>query len=206
MFLFKTNKHSFVVTSFVLTSLILTTLFCSLFLSIISDSPVSAYSLSMSTSSPLTANVLPKTDGSIGTTVVTDNIGIASDCRAGYTLTITGPTDNNLYLNGDSTNNSSGTYFTPVDGTSALNTSANANKWGYSLTANSKTGVFSALSSTTATLKTPAQTASPDSDINTTIPVSYGTAVNHNMAPGSYTCQQYINYLRRSNGCLLHPL
>ena len=158
-----------------------------LFVSFINSDSVSAYSLTMSTSGSLTANVLPDTDGGIGTTVVTDNVSIASNCRAGYTLTIAGPTDNNLYLNGDSTNNTSGTYFTPVDGTSALNTSTNANKWGYSLTANSRTGVFSALSNTPATLKTPSQTASPDSDIDTTIPVYYGTSVNNSMAPGSYT-------------------
>ena len=151
-----------------------------------SDS-VSAYSLTVSTSGSVTANVIPSADNGIGTTVVTDNVNIISNCRAGYTMTIAGPSDNNLYLNGDDTNNTSGTYFTPVDGTSALNSSANANKWGYSLTANSRTGVFTALSSTAATLKTPSQTASPDSDINTTIPVYYGTSVNSSMAPGNYT-------------------
>ena len=151
-----------------------------------SDS-VSAYSLTVTTSGSVTADVIPSADGGIGTTVVTDNVNIVSNCRAGYTMTIAGPSDNNLYLNGDDTNNASGTYFTPVNGTSALNASANANKWGYSLTANSRTGVFTALSSTAATLKTPAQTASPDSDINTTIPVYYGTSVNNNMAPGTYT-------------------
>lgn len=151
-----------------------------------SDS-VSAYSLTVTTSGSVTADVIPSADGGIGTTIVTDNVGIVSNCRAGYTMTIAGPSDNNLYLNGDDTNNTTGTYFTPVDGTSALNASANANKWGYSLTANSRTGVFTALSSTAATLKTPSQTASPNNDINTTISVYYGTSVNNNMAPGNYT-------------------
>ncbi|MDO4746985.1 MAG: FISUMP domain-containing protein [Candidatus Saccharibacteria bacterium] len=157
------------------------------FVSLNHSSSVSAYSLTVSTSGSVTANVMPSADGGIGTTVVTDNVNIISNCRAGYTMTIAGPTDNNLYLNGDSTNNTSGTYFSPVNGTSALNNSANANKWGYSLTANSGTGVFKALTSTPTTLKTPSQTASPDSDIDTTIPVYYGTAVNTSMAPGSYT-------------------
>ena len=152
-----------------------------------SSDSVSAYSLTISTSSSLTANVIPSADGSIGTTVVTDNVSIASDCRAGYTLTIKGPTNRNLYLNGNSANNASGTYFTPVDGTSALNASANANKWGYSLTADSGTDVFSALPTVATTLKTPSQTASPNSDINTIIPIYYGTSVNGSMAPGSYT-------------------
>ncbi|MDO4746991.1 MAG: InlB B-repeat-containing protein [Candidatus Saccharibacteria bacterium] len=151
-----------------------------------SDS-VSAYSLTVSTSGSVTANVMPSADGGIGTTVVTDNVNIISNCRAGYTMTIAGPSDNNLYLNGDDTNNASGTYFTPVNGTSALNNSNNVNKWGYSLTANSKTGIFTPLSSTAATLKTPSQTASPYRDINTTIPIYYGTSVNSSMAPGSYT-------------------
>ena len=156
-------------------------------MSCINSDSVSAYSLTMTTSGSLTANVLPNTNGGIGTTVVTDNVSIASNCRAGYTLTITGPTDNNLYLNGDSTNNASGTYFAPVDGTSPLKASANVNKWGYSLTADTGIGIFSVLSSTPATLRTPSQTASPDSDIDTTIPIYYGTSVNGSMAPGSYT-------------------
>ncbi|MBR3353666.1 hypothetical protein IKG49_03710 [Candidatus Saccharibacteria bacterium] len=137
-------------------------------------SPVSAYSLNITTSGPLVSDIIP-TAGGIGTNIVTDEINIVSNCRAGYTFSITGPADNNLYLNGDDSNDTAGTYFTPVDGTNALNNALNVNKWGYSLTASTGTGVFTPLSSTSTVLKTPSETASPSSDINTTMPIYYGT-------------------------------
>ena len=148
---------------------------------------VSAYSLTLTTSSSIETDVVPTPDNGIGATITADSVGIVSNCRAGYTLSITGPADNNLYLNGDDANNTAGTYFSPVDGTSALNSSANANKWGYSLTAGTRSGVFTPLTSNATTLKTPSQTTSPNSDINTSIPVYYGVSVDNSMAPGAYT-------------------
>lgn len=148
----------------------------------------SAFSINITTSGPITTNVIPASDGSIGTSIVTDEVNITSNCRAGYTFTITGPSDSNLYLNGEDTNNASGTYFTPVDGTNALNSTNNTNKWGYTLASDaSASTIFSPLSSTATILRTPAQTASPSSDIDTTIPIHYGAAVDGTMNPGSYT-------------------
>ncbi|MBR3115686.1 InlB B-repeat-containing protein [Candidatus Saccharibacteria bacterium] len=145
-----------------------------------------AFSLNITTSGDIVTNVTPVGDGGVGTSIVMDEVNITSNCRSGYTFTITGPSDNNLYLDGDVTNNVSGTYFTPVDGNSALNGAGNINKWGYSLTANTDTGVFMPLSSTGTTLKTPSQTASPNADIDVVIPIYYGAAVNNNLEPGSY--------------------
>ena len=152
------------------------------------SAPVSAlYSMTVSTSGAVTVDVAPSIGGEAGTAVVADEVEIASDCRAGYTFNIVGPTDNNLYLDGDNNNDDSGTYFMPVDGTSALNNSANVNKWGYSLTANNSAGVFTALTDAGAVLKTPSQTASLDSDIDSVVPIYYGTSVSGTMAPGGYT-------------------
>jgi hypothetical protein len=148
----------------------------------------SAFSLNITTSGPISTNVIPASDGSIGTSIVTDEINITSNCRAGYTLTIASPSDNNLYLNGDDTNNASNTYFTPVNGTNALNHTANTNKWGYTLASDaSASTIFSPFPSTATILRTPSQTASPSNDIDHTIPIHYGTAVDGTMDPGSYT-------------------
>lgn len=157
------------------------------FISVKNEVDVSAYSLTVSASDSVSVDVVPDFGEGIGATVVEDEVGIMSDCRAGYSFVIQGPSDNNLYLNGDSDNNDDGTYFAPVDGSNALDDSVNTNKWGYSLTASSRTGVFSALSSTSAVLKTPAQTVSPDSDIDTTLSIYYGSSVSDNMTPGNYT-------------------
>ena len=148
----------------------------------------SAFSINIATSGPITTNVIPASDGSIGTSIATDEVNITSNCRAGYTFTITGPSDSNLYLNGEDTNNASGTYFTPVDGTNALNSTNNTNKWGYTLTSDaSASTIFSPFPSTATILRTPSQTASPSNDIDHTIPIHYGTAVDGTMNPGSYT-------------------
>ena len=67
---------------------------------------------------------------SAGTAISSDAINVTTTCRYGYNFTInTSVNDNNLYLGGDSSNNTEGTYFSPTDGTTALN--ATTNKWGY---------------------------------------------------------------------------
>ena len=172
-------------------------LFFIFLLSLIGNSePAAAFSLEITTSGEVMVNVAPRMSDGVGTAVVEDNVGIVSDCRAGYNFVISGPTDNNLYLDGDDTNNTLGTYFTPVDGTSALNHSNNTNKWGYSLTANSKNGVFTALSGSGVVLKSTVDTASPNSDINAVVPIYYGVSVDYNMPIGSYSFadEGFINY------------
>ena len=82
---------------------------------------------------------------SAGSAISADSINVATNCRYGYNLTLsTSVNDNNLYLNGDSSNNTAGTYFEPTDGTSVLN--ATTNKWGYyynGSTTPTSTSVFS---------------------------------------------------------------
>ena len=147
----------------------------------------SAYSITVSTSDSISVDAVPNLNSGVGTAVVADELSVASDCRAGYSLSIAGPTDSNLYLDGDSSNNSAGTYFGPVDGSSALNATVNTNKWGYSMTADDGAGVFNAITKTATAILTPTQTASIDSDIDSKVSVYYGTSVDNNMIPGSYT-------------------
>ena len=154
-----------------------------LFFTIFNTQPVSAYSLTVTTSGPLSTDITP-IDNNASANITTDEINIVSNCRSGYTFTIVGPSNNNLYLDGD---NTTSTYFTPVNGTTALNSAGNINKWGYSLTANTETGIFNPLTSTETTLKTPSQTSSPDADIDTIMPIYYGAAADGSMNPGSYT-------------------
>ncbi|MBO7132285.1 InlB B-repeat-containing protein, partial [Candidatus Saccharibacteria bacterium] len=126
---------------------------------------------------------MPSRDGSVGTSISASEVNVVTNCRAGYNLSISGPTDRNLYRNGDSTNNTQGQYFTPVDGTSTLKNTTNA--WGYSLSANTDSGVFSPLSNTPTLLKTTAQTAS-QTDIDDDITIYYGVSVSNSLNPGTY--------------------
>ena len=126
-----------------------------------------------------------------GTAISADNITVTTTCRAGYNLSLsTSVSNNNLYLNGDSTNNTAGTYFSPSDGTTALSQADNT--WGYYLpasggnapTANTVFNPVPILDSPV-TLKTPAQTASA-TDISDSFSVYYGVSVSSDMAFGAY--------------------
>ena len=126
---------------------------------------------------------------SAGTAISSDAINVSTTCRYGYNFTInTSVSDNNLYLGGDSSNNTEGTYFSPTDGTTALN--ATTNKWGYyynASTAPTNTSVFSPVPtlSTPATVKTPLTTPS-SSDINDNFNIYYGVSSAPTMAKGTY--------------------
>lgn len=156
----------------------------------ISTSHVSAatYTLSFSTTSPQSINV---SSAGTGTSISEDNISVATNCRAGYNLTLsTSVNDNNLYLNGNSSNNTAGTYFIPSDGTTDLATADNT--WGYYLPASggsapTSSSVFNAVPvlGSPVALKTPAQTASA-TDISDNFSVYYGVSVSSDLASGNY--------------------
>ena len=142
---------------------------------------VSAYSVSMTTNNAVVVDASPS--GS-GVSIHGEAINVVSDCRSGYNLSIATSGSSNLYAGGDSTNPAT---FTAVDGTSAISSSNNTNKWGYTMNANpTSSTVFSPLSTTVATLKTSSQTASPSSDIDDTFNINYGVKVDTSVAPGSY--------------------
>ena len=142
---------------------------------------VFAYSISITTSNSVSLDVSPS---GTNTSIKEESINVQSNCRAGYNLNIATPNGSDLYLNGDGTTTAS---FTAVNGTSALSSSNNTNKWGYTLTSNPTSNtVFSPLSTNTSVIKTSAQTASPSSDINDTFSIYYGVKVDDTIIPGAY--------------------
>ena len=142
---------------------------------------VSAYTASITTNNSIELDIAPSGDG---TSIHSESINVQSDCRAGYNLTIATPEGSSLYDGGDGTKIAS---FTAVDGTSALNSSNNTNKWGYTLTADPTSNtVFSPLSATASVLKTSSETASSDADINDTFSINYGAKVDSTITPGAY--------------------
>ena len=171
---------------------------------------VSAYSASITTSNSISFDVSPSGDG---TSIHSESINVQSNCRAGYNLTIATPNGSDLYKY--TNNTQAGTAsFTAVDGTSALNSSSNTNKWGYTLTSNpTSSTVFSPLSSTESVLKTPSQTASPSADINDTFSISYGVKTDNTIAPGNYqmatvnsTVGSIVYYLTTDPSCTLYSV
>ena len=149
----------------------------------ISTESVSAYSAAITTSNSIELDITPSGDG---TSIHSESINVTSDCRAGYNLTIATPEGSSLYKYSNNTQADTAS-FTAVDGTSALSSSNNTNKWGYTLTSNpTSSTVFSPLSSTAAVLKTPSQTASPSADINDTFNINYGAKVDNTVDAGTY--------------------
>ena len=88
----------------------------------------SAASATITTNTNITLNASSVGNG---VTIDEESIGITTTCNKGYDLTIATSTSTDLYLNGDSTKTAA---YTAVDGTSALDSTNNTNKWGYTLT------------------------------------------------------------------------
>ena len=175
---------------------------------------VSAYSATLTTGTDIKLNASPSGDG---TSIHEESINVVSDCRSGYNLSIATPEGSNLYADGNTSNPAT---FTAVDGTSALNSTNNTNKWGYTLTTNpTSSTVFSPLSAAPTILKTSSQTASSTTDINDTFSINYGVKVNNTVTPGSYkmanngsivyyltmdtTCTQYTVEFNPNGGTLV---
>ena len=126
---------------------------------------------------------------SAGYAISTESINVTTSCRYGYNLTLsTMGDDNNLYLDGDSTNNTEGTYFSPTDGTSVL--SATTNKWGFyynGSTIPTSNSIFLPVpTSDSPTLVKGPLTTPTTSDINDNFNVYYGVSVSPSMPQGSY--------------------
>lgn len=159
-----------------------------LFVSFNSSSSVLAASLTLTTSGVQSIDV---SSNGTGTSIDSDNIHITTDCRYGYIFALsTTVSDNNLYLNGDTTNNQTGTFFTPSDGITDLATADNT--WGYYLPTNggslpTSTSVFNPVPifGNPVTLKSSSQSAST-TDISDDFSVYYGVSVSKNIASGTY--------------------
>ena len=126
------------------------------------------------------------------TAISADSINVSTTCRYGYNFTInTSVNDNNLYLNGNSSNNQSDTYFTPSNGIASLKD--NPNSWGYyynsasPTTAPSANDIFSPVPTLVnpTTVKTPLSTPA-SSDISDNFKIYYGVNSASNMGVGTY--------------------
>ena len=165
------------------------------------------YTISMTSSGAQSLDVLPDGTSNINTSISEDAISITTTCPSGYNLGIsTSVNDNNLYLNGSNSNNASGTYIAPSNGTTPLNNAANT--WGYyfnnsSSTAPTPASVFSAVPTTNTLIKTSSNTSDSFS-------IYYGAAVNSSLSPGTYkmipgsnnTNGTIVYYLTMNQSCL----
>ena len=183
---------------------------------LLTPSPVSAYTMSINTSQDASVDITPSDDSNNSARITNDEVIIVTNCKAGYNLTLSSSVnDNNLYLDGDSSNNTSGTYFAPSNGTTTLNNATNT--WGYFFSSYSRgqsptvpttTSVFSpvpTLNSTPAVLKTTTQTAS-STDIDDTLNVYLGVNMDNGMTPGSYKMIPESNQNNAPNGSLVYYL
>ena len=151
------------------------------------DTSAATHTLTLTSSGSQSINV----SASSGTAISSDSINVATTCRYGYNFTLsTSVGNNNLYLNGDISNNTSGTYFSPADGSTALNTATNT--WGYYYNSNASTtptstSVFSPVPtlSSPATIKTPLTTPA-SSNINDNFKIYYGVNSAPSMSVGTY--------------------
>lgn len=167
--------------------------------------PVSAtdYSLSLTTDSSISLSF----PNNSTTTIDSSSIRVTTTCRAGYDLTLsTSISDNNLYRGGDSTNNTSGTYFSPSNGTVALSSATNT--WGYLLSSTLPTAssVFLPVPTSNASpavLKTASQTAS-QTDIDDTFSIYYGANADASLTSGTYKMAE--DSTTHDNGTLIYYL
>ena len=132
--------------------------------------------ISVGSASAASATITTNTDITLNASSAGNGVTIDED------LTIATSTSTDLYLNGDSTKTAA---FAAVDGTSALDSTNNTNKWGYTLTNNATAStVFSPLSTTASSIRTISQTNSITSE---TIPIYYGIKTDNTVDPGTYT-------------------
>lgn len=147
------------------------------------------HTLSLTSSGSQSINV---SSGGDKTAISADNINVTTNCRYGYNLTLsTSVNNNNLYLNGNSSNNTTGRYFSPINETSSLKDSPNT--WGYyynnsaPTTAPTSSSTFSPVPtlSNPTTIKSPLVTPS-SSDINDSFNIYYGVTSSDSMPVGTY--------------------
>ena len=176
------SNPSFVST---VTSLIL---MCVIGVAFSSTASAASHTLTLTSSGAQSINAT----GAGGAVISSDSINVATTCKSGYNFTInTSVNDNNLYLGGDASQNESGKYFTPADGTTTLANSTNT--WGYYYNASdpSTTPTSSNIFSPVPTLESPATIISPratpsSTDINDNFNIYYGVSVSPSMPVGTY--------------------
>lgn len=163
-----------------------------------------AYSASLSTSGNVVLRVVPSAISGVDSTAVgLATVTSSTTCPVGASLSIgSSLSDANLYLDGDSDNNTQGyTIISPVSGSNILNT----NEWGYSLTNNNISGIFNGITHTPAIIKTYSTAISND-----IVSINYGVKVEGMAAPGTYTMSAtgevpgtIVYYLTMNPNCMV---
>ena len=174
--------------SFVILLCLISLTFFSSIMLLPSNASAASHTLSLTSSGAQSINAT----GAGGAVISSDSINVATTCKSGYNFTInTSVNDNNLYLGGDASQNESGKYFTPADGTTTLANSTNT--WGYYYNASdpSTTPTSSNIFSPVPTLNSPATVISPratpsSTDINDNFNIYYGVSVSPSMPVGTY--------------------
>ncbi len=152
------------------------------------NTSATTYTLNMTSSG---AQIIDLPTSGDGVAISADEINVTTTCRYGYNFVInTSVNDNNLYLAGNASNNTAGTYFSPVNGTSTLDNSTNS--WGYFYNSDSsvvptKSSVFSPVPALgqTAIIKSASSTEA-SSDIDDSFNLYYGVKTSPTMASGAY--------------------
>ncbi|MBO7132005.1 InlB B-repeat-containing protein [Candidatus Saccharibacteria bacterium] len=175
------------------------------------------YSLTMTTGGPQTIDVVLGNNGK-GVSINEDQITVSTTCRYGYNLSIgASVNDNNLYLSGDSSHNSSGKFLSPADGLTVLNNATNI--WGYYFNRSvtpTTASVFSPVptsSSPKANIVT--ELASPSAtDISDSFSIYYGATITETIDPGTYKMIEDSNhndgavvyYLTMAENCMPYTI
>ena len=125
-----------------------------------------------------------------------DEITVSTECRYGYNFIIsTSVNNNNLYLDGDITNNADGTFFTSSDGSTPLSNATNTWGYYYSETDTPTTAsIFSAVPTlgSSAVIRSPLENPS-ESTINDNFSIYYGVSVSSSMKSGTYKMIPDVN-------------
>lgn len=150
------------------------------------DKTYAAHDIHVSTGGPQEVTVQGNRESAV---VSSDSINVTTTCRSGYNLVIsTSVNDNNLYLDGDATKNTAGTYFSPSDGIAPLSSAANT--WGYYYDGENvptTSSIFSAVPTlgNGAVIRSPLETPS-ETDINDSFNVYYGVSASDTIDSGIY--------------------
>ena len=154
------------------------------------DAYAQTHTISVTTSGTQNIDVMGNREN---TAVSSDEITVSTTCKSGYNFTMSTSVDsNNLYLDGDETNNSEGTYLTPADGITTL--SGATNTWGYfydGSTTPTASNVFSPVPTlgNTAVIRAPLETPS-ETDISDSFSIYYGVSVSDSLVTGTYKMKQ----------------
>ncbi|MBO7131716.1 hypothetical protein J6V85_00400 [Candidatus Saccharibacteria bacterium] len=170
--------------------------------SCVQDVFADGYSMTVTTGGPQSIDVVLGSD-SKGTSISEDEITVNTTCRYGYNLTIgTTVNDNNLYLNGDSSNNTSGSYISPLSAPTALSEATNS--WGYYFNrsaAPTASSTFSPVPASGSASVIPELTTPSSSNISDSFSVYYGVTVTQPAAPtaGAYIVPGTYKMIEDSN-------